>query len=202
MSIESPAGSAVVDRLVEVTAALLAEKGIRGTAMAQVAERAGISRAWLYRHFPDKNSLIGAAIVRLADTFSAEAQDELSALDGFAEQVVAGVRIGRGAYDDPGTLLMRLQREEPEAYAACAGAGVNGLVPDLAAFWRPYVAAAVERGEIDGGHDLDEVSEWLARMLISMGTMPGRTLDPEDPESLARHVRRYLLPALSAPPAG
>jgi len=190
----------VVERLLTATAELLAEKGIRGTTMAQAAERAGISRAWLYRHFPDKPALIGATIVRLADTFSTAAQAELAGIDGFAEQLVAGVRIGRGAYDDPGTLLIRLQQEEPEEYAACAGAGVTGLIPDLAAFWRPFVAAAAARGEIDAGHGLDETAEWLARLLISFGTMPSSFLDPDDPASLARHVRRYVMPALAAPP--
>ena len=30
---------------------------------------------------------------------------------------------------------MKLRVAEPEDFAACAGAGVQGLVPDLADFW-------------------------------------------------------------------
>ncbi len=187
-------------RLLDATEKLLADKGIRATTMQEVAERAGVSRAWLYRHFPDKPSLIGAAIVRLNESFWSDARTELERIPTFDRQVAAGVRIGRGAYDDPGTLLLRLRTTEPDDFAACAGAGVTGLVPDLALFWRPYVEAAAQRGEIHPGHDLDEVAEWVARVLISLGTVPGDTVDPDDTDVVLRHVRRYLMPALITPP--
>ncbi|BAD57268.1 TetR/AcrR family transcriptional regulator [Nocardia farcinica] len=197
---EAPTVS-VVDRLLDAAEKLLASKGIRATTVSEVAEAAGVSRAWLYRHFPDKPALIGAAIVRLNETFWQDAGAELERIGTFAEQIAAGVRIGRGAYDDPGALLLRLRTDEPEEFAACAGAGVSGLVPDLAAFWRPFVEAAAARGEIHPGHDLAEVSEWLARVLISLGTVPGETIDPDDPAAVLRWVRTYFLPALRADPA-
>lgn len=193
--------STVSSRLLDATEKLLADKGIRATTMQQVAETAGVSRAWLYRHFPDKSTLIGAAIVRLNESFWSDAIGELDQVEGFDRQVAAGVRIGRGAYDDPGTLLMRLRTEEPDEFAACAGAGVTGLVPDLGQFWRPYVEAAADRGEIHPAHDLAEVSEWVARVLISLGTAPSETIDPDDPDAVLRHIRRYLMPALHTPPS-
>lgn len=109
---EAPTAT-VVDRLLDAAQKLLATKGIRATTVSEVAEAAGVSRAWLYRHFPDKTALLGAAIVRLTDAFWTDARAELDTLDTFGEQVTAGVRIGRGAYDDPGTLLMRLRLDEP-----------------------------------------------------------------------------------------
>ncbi|MEE4021439.1 TetR/AcrR family transcriptional regulator [Gordonia sp. PKS22-38] len=192
--------STVSARLLDATEKLLADKGIRATTMQEVAETAGVSRAWLYRHFPDKSTLIGAALVRLNESFWSDAVGELDEIDDFERQVAAGVRIGRGAYDDPGTLLLRLRTEEPDDFAACAGAGVAGLVPDLAQFWRPYIEAAAARGEIHPGHNLAEVSEWVARVLISLGTVPSETIDPDDPDAVIRHVRRYLMPALRADP--
>ncbi|WP_328400685.1 TetR/AcrR family transcriptional regulator [Nocardia sp. NBC_00403] len=192
----------VVDRLLDAAQKLLARKGIRATTVIEVAEEAGVSRAWLYRHFQDKASLLGAAIVRLNDALWSGARAELDTLGTFAEQLTAGVRIGRGAYDDPGTLLLRLRMAEPEEFALCAGAGVSGLVPDLAAFWRPYVEAAAARGEIHPHHDLAEVSEWVARILISLGTVPGDTIDADDSTAVLRHVRRYILPGMAADPDG
>lgn len=190
----------VTDRLLAATQKLLAAKGIRATTMMEVAEEAGVSRAWLYRHFPDKPALIGAAIVRLTDTWWNDARAELDRMDTFADQLIVGVRIGRGAYDDPGALLMRLRSTEPEEFAACAGAGVTALVPALAAFWRPYVDQAAERGEIHPAHNLAEVAEWVARILISLGTVPGDTIDPDDPVAVGHHLRTYLLPALHRAP--
>ncbi|MBY4572546.1 TetR family transcriptional regulator [Gordonia paraffinivorans] len=194
------ATTSVTERLLDATEKLLAEKGIRATTMQQVAESAGVSRAWLYRHYPDKPSMIGATIVRLTESFWREARAELDTIDGFAGQLTAGVRIGRGAYDDPGTLLMRLRTEEPHEFAECAGIGVVRLVPDLAAFWFPYVEAAARRGEIHPGHDLREVSEWVARVLISLGTSPGETIDIDDAAQVRRHVERYVMPGLRARP--
>ena len=94
--------------------------------------------------------------------------------------MAAGVVNARAAYDDPGALLMRLRMEEPEEFAACAGAGVQGLVPDLADFWRRYLVAARDRGEIHPDIDIAEASEWVARVIISLVTVPGDTLDPSD----------------------
>lgn len=190
-----------IDRLLDATETLLADKGIRATTMIDVAQAAGVSRAWLYRNFPDKPTLVGAAIMRLVETSWAQGRAELSALTGFEDRLVAGVQIGRRTYDDPGTLLMRLRSAEPEEFTACAGAGVRGLVPDLAAFWYPFVAEAAAAGEIHADTDLPEASEWIARVMISFGSVPGHHLNPDDPAAVRRHLRRYVLPALRQAPA-
>ncbi|CAN5693334.1 TetR/AcrR family transcriptional regulator [soil metagenome] len=188
------AGS-VRDRLIDAAEGCLREKGIRATTVSEVAEAAGVSRGWLYRHFPDKATLLGAALVRLNDAFWGESHAVLAEVDGLAEQVAVGVRLGRSAYDSPGALLMKLRQDEPEEFAACAGAGVQGLVPDLAAFWAPYLAAAQERGEISVA-DLAEAAEWVARSLLTIATVPGNTLDPDDPAAVLAHLNRYVMPGL------
>lgn len=192
--------ASTTDRLLDATERLLADKGIRATTMIDVAQAAGVSRAWLYRNFPDKPTLVGAAIIRLIETSWAQTRAELVTIADFEEKLVAGVQIGRRAYDDPGTLLMRLRTSEPEEFTACAGAGVRGLVPDLAAFWQPFVEAAAESGDIHRDTDIPEASEWIARVMISLGSVPGNHIDPDDPESLRRHLRRYVLPGLQQPP--
>jgi AcrR family transcriptional regulator len=191
----------VHDRLLDAAEQCLSSKGIRATTVLEVADAAGVSRAWLYRHFPDKSALLGAAIVRLNETFWADSHATLIQIDGFDKRVAAGVRIGRSAYDEPGALLMKLRVSEPEEFAACAGAGVQGLVPDLAAFWRPYVETARDHGELHPDIDIAEASEWVARSLISIATVPGDTLDPDNDAAVLRYIRRFVLPGLqSAPP--
>ncbi|WP_051190240.1 TetR/AcrR family transcriptional regulator [Mycobacterium sp. UM_WGJ] len=196
----SPVSPSTTDRLLDATEKLLADKGIRAMTMIDVAQAAGVSRAWLYRNFPDKPTLVGAAIIRLIETSWAQTRAELSTLTDFEDQLVAGVQIGRRAYDDPGTLLMRLRTAEPDEFTACAGTGVRGLVPDLATFWQPFVEAAVESGDIDPDNDIPEASEWVARVLISFGSVPGHHMDPDDPVAVRQHVRRYVLPGLRQAP--
>jgi AcrR family transcriptional regulator len=191
----------VRDRLIDAAENCLRVKGIRATTVSEVAEAAGVSRGWLYRHFPDKASLLGAAIVRLNDAYWSQAHAVLEPVEGLDRQIVAGIMHGRSAYDDPGALLMKLRIEEPDEFAACAGAGVQGLVPDLAEFWSRYLVAARDRGEIHPDTDITEASEWVARVLLSLATVPGNTLDAGDPDAVLTHVRRYLMPSLRADPA-
>lgn len=195
-----PASPNVRDRLIDAAEVCLRAKGIRSTTVSEVAEAAGVSRGWLYRHFPDKNSLLGAAIVRLNDAFWSESHAMLAQIEGLDEQIAAGIRHGRTAYADPGTLLLKLRVEEPEEFAACAGAGVQGLVPDLGEFWSRYLVSARDRGEIHADVDIAEASEWVARALLSLATVPGRQLDPGDHAAVLRHVRRYVIPGLRTDP--
>jgi AcrR family transcriptional regulator len=197
----STASTSVRDRLIDAAEVCLRAKGIRSTTVSEVAEVAGVSRGWLYRHFPDKVTLLGAAIVRLNDAYWSEAHAMLERFDSIDRQIAAGIVHGRGAYDDPGTLLMKLRMDEPEEFAACAGAGVQGLVPDLAVFWQRYLVAARDRGEIHPDTDIAEASEWVARALLSLATVPGDTLDPSDADAVATYVRRYVMPGLRADPA-
>jgi AcrR family transcriptional regulator len=191
----------VRDRLIDAAEVCLRAKGIRSTTVSEVAEVAQVSRGWLYRHFPDKASLLGAAIVRLNEAWWSEVHAMLEDVDGLDRQIALGVVNARTAYDDPGTLLMRLRMEEPEEFAACAGAGVQGLVPDLADFWQRYLVAARDGGEIHPATDIAEASEWVARVIISLVTLPGDVLDPNDRDEVRAHVRRYVMPGLQADPA-
>ena len=195
------AAKSVRDRLIDAAEVCMRSKGIRATTVSEVAEVAGVSRGWLYRHFSDKVSLLGAAIVRLNEMYWSEAHAMLERVEGLDRQMALGIRHARTAYDDPGALLMKLRMEEPEEYAACAGAGVQGLVPDLADFWSRYLIAARDRGEIHPDTDIAEASEWVARVLISLATVPGDTLDPTDGDALLIQVRRYLMPGLREDPA-
>lgn len=46
--------------ILDATAALAAEHGLRAVTMSQVAESAGIGRATLYKYFPDVEAILGA----------------------------------------------------------------------------------------------------------------------------------------------
>ncbi|BBZ55325.1 MULTISPECIES: TetR/AcrR family transcriptional regulator [Mycolicibacterium] len=195
---ESP--KSVRDRLIDAAEECMRAKGIRATTVSEVAEAAGVSRGWLYRHFPDKVTLLGAAIVRLNNAYWTDAHAMLASIEGLDNQIVTGIQHGRTAYDDPGALLMKLRVEEPDEFAACAGAGVQGLVPDLADFWSRYLVAARDNGEIHPDTDVDDAAEWIARVILSLATMPGRRLDANSADELLAHVRRYVMPGLKAQP--
>ena len=64
-----------------------------------------------------------------------------------------------------------------------------------------YLVAARDSGEIHPDTDIAEASEWVARVVISLVTVPGDALDPSDPDEVRAHVRRYVMPGLKADPA-
>jgi AcrR family transcriptional regulator len=49
---------AVHDAILETTAALVAEDGVRAVTMSQIAEQTGIVRATLYKYFPDVETIL------------------------------------------------------------------------------------------------------------------------------------------------
>lgn len=63
-------------RLVDAARELFAEAGIEGTAMNDVARRAGVGPGTLWRHFPNKEALIAEVVGESLDEL-AELADEL-----------------------------------------------------------------------------------------------------------------------------
>jgi AcrR family transcriptional regulator len=54
-------------RILDTALELLLEQGIRKTSMDEVAERVGVTRMTVYRHFRDKKDLVRAVFLRLAE---------------------------------------------------------------------------------------------------------------------------------------
>jgi AcrR family transcriptional regulator len=182
-------------RLLDAAERCLQRDGVRRTTMVHVADEAGVSRAWLYRHFPDKASLLGAALIRQDEQFWSEAHTLFARRRGLAAQVAEAVRYSRT--QQPDALVLRLRATEPEALAEVLGAGLRQSLPGMARFWRPYLDAARERGEVRADLDTSRAAEWLMRMVLSLVTVPGEVVDVDDPRSVQRFVAEFLIPGLS-----
>jgi AcrR family transcriptional regulator len=183
--------AATRDRLLAAAEACLRRDGIRRTTMTQIAEEAGISRAGLYKHFPDKASLVVEALAHIDERFWRRAATRVAAERGIGNQVAAAVRFA--LEHEPGALLLRLKAEEPDAFAAVVGEGLRAMVPGMAAFWRPYLEAARDAGEVRTDLDIERAAEWVIRVVVSFVTMP-----PGD-AALGQFVDDFLVPSLCAP---
>ncbi|MEV5650251.1 TetR/AcrR family transcriptional regulator [Nocardia sp. NPDC052254] len=79
------------DRLVVAAVDLFTEQGYDATTVAQIAERAGVTKSTFFRHFPDKRELLAAGqetLGRLLSDGIAEAPGNATPL----EAVAAGLR--------------------------------------------------------------------------------------------------------------
>jgi AcrR family transcriptional regulator len=172
----------------------LARTGIRRTTMTEVADEAGVSRAWLYRHYPDKASLLGAALIRQDEQFWSDARSRIAKRPGLAAQVAEAVRYSRA--QQPGALVLTLRASEPEACAAIMGVGLRHAMPGMALFWRPFLDDARARGELRGDLDTARAAEWVMRVVLSLVTVPGDAVDVDQPVSVRRFVEEFLIAGL------
>jgi len=162
--------------------------------MVDIANEAGVSRGLVYQYFPDKSAIIVATLSQIDESFWRNAQARVSAVDGIAAQVTEAVLLTRSHM--PGTLALQLKAAEPGAFAATVGVGIRELMPAMSRFWHVYIEAARESGEIRPDVDVAHASEWIMRMLFSLITMPGDSVNADDPKSLRRFIDEFLVPGL------
>jgi AcrR family transcriptional regulator len=85
------------DRLVTAALQLFSEQGYDETTVAEIAQRAGLTKSTFHRHFPDKRDVLAAgqeALSRLLAEGIAAAAEDASAL----EAVAGGLRRASGAF--------------------------------------------------------------------------------------------------------
>jgi AcrR family transcriptional regulator len=168
--------------------------GIAKTTMEDVARAANISRATLYRHFADRESLITESVRRRAKLNMKTAQAffrrrptiEAKLTDGIARNVRQGKR-------DP---LVRLLVAPEEMALAARLLERSGLASELTReLWEPVLAQAQASGEIAPDVDLVELCEWIAHLEIMFISQLEDT-----PEALAwvrRMVGQFVVPAIT-----
>jgi AcrR family transcriptional regulator len=73
------------DRIRQAALDLFLRQGIRKTSVDDVADQAGVTRVTVYRHFTDREELVGAAFGQVNDAFDRirEALEDEADLDGY-----------------------------------------------------------------------------------------------------------------------
>lgn len=129
----TPSGERSRERLYRTAVALIAERGYEATTLRDIARRAGVSPALLYRYFPSKRAVV------------LEVYDELSA--SFAERAL-GMPRGRWRARflfalETSLAVLRPHRETITALVpVLLGAGEDGLFAEKTAFSRRRVEGA------------------------------------------------------------
>jgi len=102
------------DALLDAALALVAEGDIDRVSMEAVAERAGVSRPLVYKHFANRNELLAAVYQREAAQLHAELSAAVTAADTVVEMFRALVR---GSF--------RAEADRGAAFAALRAAGLR-----------------------------------------------------------------------------
>jgi len=133
-------------------------------------------------------------VSRTNEQFWAEARARIDALQGLAAQVAEAITFA--LEHETGELTLRLQAEEPDAFAAAVGVGLREMVPGMALFWHPYLEHARDAGEVRADIDVGSAAEWIIRIVLSVVTIPGDTFDPGDPAQVRAFVDAFLVRGL------
>jgi AcrR family transcriptional regulator len=182
------------ERIVEVAHARVREVGIRRLAMDAVADEAGLSRAALYRHFPNKQALVDAVLEHNARLYRRELDAVLDGLETLEDKVAAAARFGQFPPRD--LLLLGLAETDPGSLAMLLTTGAHQFLARATRFWAAHVEAAQAAGEVPAWLDPLQAGEWIARSLFSLATTPAATFDADDPVALERYARAFIFRGL------
>ncbi|MGH2759651.1 MAG: TetR/AcrR family transcriptional regulator [Actinomycetota bacterium] len=180
--------SHVRDRLLEAAYEVFACDGVSEGTMGEIARRAGVGRATLYRHFPGKGVLLGALVVREARELAAVLDAELGSDDDDPPALLERGLLAALHHLRSHTLLQRTLREEPESIVPLLTTQGAPVLEIAIEFATPFVERAVKAELIDPV-DPRVASEWAARILLSLLLTPSVAVDLDDPEQLRAFVR-------------
>lgn len=174
--------------ILDATLETLADVGLGGLSLEDVAQRAGVSRQTLYRYFGNRSALISAAILREEERLMQEVMVATAGLTGLREALSTALfTLLTWTRDHP--LLRRLLDTEPE-----------GLLPLLASGDAMVLRAArsaiieVLGDRLPAGADSLTAADLLARVMLSYAINPPAGAPAVVADALAELITSGLRP--------
>jgi len=175
--------------LVDAAELCLAERGLDVT-MAQVAQRAGVTRTVLYRHFDGRDELIVAVAAHVMDGYVATLIADLLPTDDVGGLITESlVFVTTVVSRDPLLVLLSSGGEHGLASlltnSPVLSAKVSGLYERLFLVYRDHLRPGLEPGDV-GRYVLS-----MALTLL-MNVIPGS----DDADMVRRFIHTFVLPAI------
>lgn len=179
------------EKLLESALSAFLDFGIKRTSMGEIARRAGISPATLYRRFESKNDLVEAVSVREAQRFVAEIDKRVQKVEGVEEQLIE-IFVAVITEIAGNELLRRLLRTEPDLILPRLTTEAGPII----AVGRTYLAEKLRelRSGADDDFDFNLVAEIMARLALSLALTPDGLIPIDDVAAGRDFARRTLLP--------
>jgi AcrR family transcriptional regulator len=187
-------------RLIEAADACISRFGLTKTTIEDVAAEAKVSRATIYRYFPNRDELV------LEVLLASLSRSMERSLGDFFVGAATPARFGDALVDSAVYLLdairhdpqleTLLDRENGGLSATISGASelLFHIVLDE---WRQPLADAQGNGLIRADLAIDELSEWILRAILSLLIVEGP--EPHSTDDERRLIATFLVPAVVAP---
>jgi AcrR family transcriptional regulator len=159
----------VHDAIVDTTAALVAEQGLRSVTMSQIAEETGIGRATLYKYFPDVETIllawherhISGHLEYLADIRD-QAGDAGERLEAVLEAYALIAHDSHGHHDAELEALLHRDEQVPRARH------------QLHQMIRQLLAEAAQTGHLRDDVAADELTSYCLHALTAASNLPSK----------------------------
>jgi len=150
---EADSAPSARDRILQAACDLIAERGIGGARIAQIAKAAGVSTALVHYHFRTREVLLAETLdyafdVAAAVRLRANADNGESAADGSAARRLADVVEQSLPTTDPGRREWQLWAEL--WLGAARDPSLRPIAAQMYARYRTWIATAVAEGVADG----------------------------------------------------
>ncbi len=187
-------------RIVDAALACYKRFGVRKSTLEDIAREAGVSRATIYRYFPNKDALLRVVISQEISRILGRFRAELTSNGPISKRLAAAILALEEELASHETLHSVIELE-PELLLPQLTVEGRASLAMLASVLLPALRDAAARGEINSS-DLDEKAEWIARMTVSeLGRVGlGRRFGKFD--AAQEWVDARLMPALVFDPDG
>jgi AcrR family transcriptional regulator len=180
-------------RILDAALAEYLAHGFRRTSVDDIARRAGIGRATVYRRFATRDDLVQAVLTRECRRFFADIAAATDQLPTMADRLVEGFVVGlRNAREQP--LLRRMLTVESDSWLPFLTTHAGPAIAVAREFLvRCYRESPTARSDVHA----DEVAEILVRLSISLVLTPDGCLAVRTDEEARATARRYLAPLVT-----
>lgn len=175
-------------RLVEAALSCVALWGAAKTSLDDVAKRAGVSRATVYRVFPGgKEALMRAAAQVEAGHLFRHFEERLAAASDLEELLVTGLVEGARSFAARPALRALLAHASP-ADPERPFPELEEIERAIAAWAAPHLARFLESGRAE------RIADWVTRVAFSYAVCPSPTFDLADESDVRALVRELFIP--------
>ena len=182
-------------RILDAAFELYCLVGIRRTSMDDVARRANLGRATVYRKFESNEKLVSALLRRETRRAIGMVEDAVRDVEDVEERFVEGFVVGmRAVRKHP--LLLALIATEPERALPMLTVHAGGGL----ALARAFLAAETRRAQKSLGiptANADRVGELLARLTHSLVLTPETCLPLDDDKKIRDFARQCIVPMVT-----
>jgi AcrR family transcriptional regulator len=179
--------AAVREATLNATVALVAEHGLTGVTMSQIAKDTGIGRATLYKYFPDVESILRAWHERQIDAHLTQLQQVRDQTDGAAQRLEAVLAAYAAA------ISHRRAHDTDLAATLHSGEHVASAHQHLRTFLGDLIADAATAGAVRQDIPAEELTLYCLHALAAATSL-------HDPAAVHRLVQATLTGLLTVNP--